>query len=101
MSVSFDHILGLLIVTLHDSPNRRQYIEEFQQAVWGEDYAYEEWIREIFSELAGTLDYYEPNAYYRAEDPSFYGEDQLQTEIRDGLRRLREGGVYVPPIEGT
>jgi hypothetical protein len=45
-----------------------------------------EW--EILRDLAWDLSYYEPDPRFRAGNPSFYGEERLETEIEEALRKL-------------
>jgi len=42
----------------------------------------------ILNELAYDIDFYEPNAEIRSEDPSLYGDVQFAREIETTLRKL-------------
>jgi len=45
-----------------------------------------EW--EVFSDLALDLDYYVADPDRRREDPSYYGDDRLEEEIRQAWSKL-------------
>lgn len=76
---------------LSDKEKREALINEFQEKVWnGGGYSTDEKINEILSELAYDLDFYEPNEEWRKEDPSYYGEERLEEEIRSTLQKLKE-----------
>lgn len=44
-------------------------------------------IDEAFSELAGDLAYYEENPVYRSEDPSFYGNEELDKKLNEFIQK--------------
>lgn len=69
---------------LADRANRVRHICEFQQSVWNDENA-----SELLSELALDLDYYEPNEELRKEDPSYYGDERLEQEIRSVIRKIQ------------
>lgn len=46
----------------------------------------EEW--EILRDLAWDLSFYDSDPRARAEDPSYYGEERLKTEIEEALGKL-------------
>jgi hypothetical protein len=77
--------MELLEKILRDKANRKQLIKEFQELIWSDDKA-----DEILSELALDLDYYEPNEEWRKQDPSYYGDDRLEEEIKSALKRIEE-----------
>ena len=45
-------------------------------------------IVEVLSDLAYDLDFYEPDAAARAEDPSYFADDRAIQEIVDALARI-------------
>ena len=51
----------------------------------------EEW--EILSNLALDLDYYVADPLRRRLDPTFYGDERLEEEIRSALARFSEDSV--------
>ncbi|MCB0785822.1 MAG: hypothetical protein KDC02_16655 [Flavobacteriales bacterium] len=66
-------------------------IKAFQTMVWNS----EEWEShysndavEVLSDLAYDLDFYEPDAPTRAEDPSYYGANRAIQEITIALKRI-------------
>ena len=77
--------MELLEKILRDKANRMQLIREFQELIWNDDNA-----NEILSELALDLDYYEPNEEWRKQDPSYYGDDRLEEEIKLAIRKLED-----------
>ena len=82
----------LLEKALSDQSRRAEHVKQFQMIVWdaGElDHRPE--VDEKLRELAYDLDYYQPNERIRAEDPSLYGDERLEDEIRSALTSLPEG----------
>ncbi|HNK91341.1 MAG: hypothetical protein K1X26_12150 [Chitinophagales bacterium] len=77
--------MEILEKILTDKANRKQLICEFQELVWNDENA-----SEILSELAYDLDFYEPNEEWRKEDPSYYGEERLEQEIKTVIQKLQE-----------
>lgn len=66
-------------------------INAFQTMLWNS----EEWEShytndavEVLRDLAYDLDFYEPDAPARAEDPSYYGADRAIQEITIALKRI-------------
>ena len=70
---------------LKEKENRKQLIQEFQKLIWSDEKASEE-----LSELAYDLDFYEPNEEFRKEDPSYYGDERLEEEIKLVLQKLNK-----------
>ncbi|MBA3987160.1 MAG: hypothetical protein H0X63_11450 [Flavobacteriales bacterium] len=68
---------------------RKSLISEFQEEVWNGD-AYEAKGNEleILKDLAYDLDYYQSDPLMRKEEPSYYGNDRLEKEIKEVLRKL-------------
>jgi hypothetical protein len=46
---------------------------------------------EVLRDLALDLDFYEPNEGSRAEDSSYFGDEQAEREIRAALGKLGAG----------
>lgn len=86
---SSDELITLLHETLRNRFRRKELIDRFQQLVWNAPAAAAgDEAMEIFADLAYDLDYYEQDREDRAEDPTFYGDQRLEEEIRDALRKL-------------
>jgi hypothetical protein len=75
--------MEILKKILNDKVNREQLIKEFQQIVWNDDNP-----NEILLDLAYDLDYYQPNNELRKEDPSYYGDEQLEMEIKSAIEKI-------------
>ena len=94
-------LVNLLFLTLNDSEHRLRWLGEFQDLVWNPAEPIEDKkIDEIFLELAGDLDLYEPREDYRREDPSFFGDEQFEVQVRSALHKLAELGVRPSPAPG-
>jgi hypothetical protein len=48
----------------------------------------DERMQDIFSEFAYDLDFYVPDPDMRKEDPSYYGEERLNEEIAEVIKKL-------------
>lgn len=77
--------MEILKKILTDKVNRKQLISEFQELIWNDENA-----SEVLSELAYDLDFYEPNEKSRKEDPSYYGDERLEEEIKLVINKLKE-----------
>ncbi len=77
--------MEILEKILVDKANRKQLICKFQEIVWNDDNA-----SELLLELAYDLDFYEPNEEWRKEDPSYYGEERLEQEIKIVIQKLQD-----------
>lgn len=77
--------MEILKQILRDKQNRKILIKKFQELVWNDENA-----NEILSELAYDLDFYEPNEKYRKENPSYYGDNRLEEEIKSAIQKLIE-----------
>jgi hypothetical protein len=93
-----DNILQLLIKALRDP--RRETVWEFQKFFWDNERRLEPSIGaealELLGDLAYDLSFFVADPVMRMEDPSYYGPERLETEIRTVLRRLPELGIAVP-----
>lgn len=72
------------------SPKQKkiELIIKFQELVWNDESIKNNEIEEVLSTIAYDLDFYEPNERKRKEDPSFYGENRLEHEIKSTLEIL-------------
>lgn len=53
---------------------------------------------DVLSELSYDLDYYEPSAEIRKEDPSYFGDERARREIHGALVKLKKMGVRIPEV---
>jgi hypothetical protein len=84
-------LYNLLQTALKAPSQRLDCIKRFQNAIFeGSQTALGltdiEW--DVFTQLAQDLDYYEPDAMMRREDPTFYGDERVADEIREALGKL-------------
>jgi GGDEF domain-containing protein len=77
--------MEILEKILTDKVNRKKLISEFQELIWNDENA-----SEVLSLLAYDLDFYEPNIELRKEDPSYYGDERLEEEIKLVINKLKE-----------
>ena len=68
---------------LNNALNRKELIKEFQNLIWNDEESID-----ILKDLAYDLDFYEPNEILRKEDPSYYGDERLEKEIKEVLQKL-------------
>jgi hypothetical protein len=81
--------MEMLEKILKEKQNRKQLIKQFQEHVWHHDALQ----NKILSELAYDLDFYEPDATLRAQDPSYYGDEQLEEEVKSALEKLKKANT--------
>ncbi len=91
MAIAHHQVIEQLRGATLESAKLPEAINAFQAMVWNSD----EWEShysndavEVLHDLAHDLDYYEPDASARAEDPSFYGADRAIEEITTALKRI-------------
>lgn len=85
---SAEELVDLLREALGNRFRRKELIDRFQQTVWNAPIAASADAMEIFADLAHDLDYYEQNREDRAEDPTFYGDQRFEEEVRQALQKL-------------
>ena len=79
----------LLRKILEKEQEKQELINEFQNSVWNGKLSFlNKEIEEILNNLAVDLEYYVSNDKARKEDPSFYGNDRLEKEIREALDKI-------------
>jgi hypothetical protein len=90
--LTIPELVQLLELAISDRGRRAEHIQVFQNHIFGhEDLGFEHpEVEEVLRELAYDLDYYVPDERSRAEDPSYYGDDRVEQEIRSALRKLFE-----------
>lgn len=81
--------MNVLKEILLSESKKKELIRSFQERIWnGEDYSSDPKINEVLSELAYDLDFYQPNADLRGEDPSYYGDQRLVEEINLAIKKI-------------
>src|SRR5215831_16630388 len=92
-----DQLIELLIEALMFPRMRKDSIRDFQRLV-SDDQEKEKagTASEVFGDLAIDLDYYEPDPIKRSEDPSYFGDERLEEELRAALDKLSALGAKVP-----
>ena len=89
-----DNLVILLEKILIDRENREDLINYFQNKIFNinlnKDPNFNKDKFEILNELAYDLDFYEHNPELRKEDPSYYGEDRLNVEIKKALIKINK-----------
>jgi hypothetical protein len=88
---SLSDLIGLLQRALSNPAERVSAIKAFQNYVFESatpvpGATAEQW--QVLNDLAFDLDYYEPDLKDRQEDPSFYGEQRAEVEIKEALEKL-------------
>ena len=96
-TTSLESVLRLLLEALRHAEARKESIAAFQRSVWqAKTSPIDPRISEVLADLAYDLDFYEPNDESRRQDPSFFGDERLEAEIRLARRKIKEAGVHVP-----
>ena len=91
MESTLQEIIQLLETALDDRGRLPGVIFRLQQQVWSSSVPMVPALaEELLQELAYDLDFYEPDAKARAEDPSFKDEAAALEEIRRVVLVLRE-----------
>jgi hypothetical protein len=95
--ISSESRIRLLVGALLDREQRTQLIAEFQKSVWDSpEIIGDSMVWEILSNLALDLSYYVSDPNKRREDPSYYGDERVEEEIRSALEKLKERGIPIP-----
>lgn len=77
-------MMEILKKILTEKLNRKLLIKQFQEQVWNNENG-----NETLSELAYDLDFYEPDEILRKQDSVYYGDERLEKEIIDVLKKLK------------
>jgi hypothetical protein len=86
---STDELVALLRQVLQDRFRRKELIFRFQEMVNNAPpLAPEDEATEILGDLAWDLSFYVQKPQTRREDPAYYGDERLEEEIREALRKL-------------
>lgn len=80
--------IALLERTLNGELSLTSCVSQLHDAVLQDDSSGS--IEEVLRELAYDLEYYEPDAKRREQDPSYFGSERALREVRDAVTRLRE-----------
>jgi hypothetical protein len=97
-----EQLLQHLRVALNDPATRSESIKRFQSAVFNGDrcsLGVNDFEWDLITELAQDLDYYEQDEDFRREDPSFYGDECVEAEIKDALGKLAASASGPKPRE--
>ena len=76
-----------------EANDRKKLVYDFQETVWNTDNTNDvgdDPVMEVLRDLAYDLEYYVADPKVRAEDPSFYGEDRLEREIKNSLSLIEK-----------
>jgi len=88
-----ERFIFMLKEALKDQHHRRNILSNFQREIWNfNKVGQQSPIFEVFSDLAHDLDYYEPDPQIRQEDPSYYGDERLEKEISEALKKIEALG---------
>jgi hypothetical protein len=86
-------MLALLADALRDPLTRKETIERFQSLFSDcQPRAINRDAYEVLADLSNDLNYFEPDASARMSDPSYYGHERLEKEIRSALQQLADLG---------
>ena len=88
MKSSSEIIDKLKIILLEKEPIKLELIKAFQNDIWNDESLYDGRLTEILTELAYDLDFYEPNAEWKSEDSSYYGNAGLDQRIKSGINKI-------------
>lgn len=76
-----------------EANDRKKLVYDFQETVWNTDNTDDvgaDPVMEVLRDLAYDLEYYVADPKVRGEDPSFYGEDRLEREIKNSLSLIEK-----------
>jgi len=84
-------LIAMLECALDKPHERARFIAKFQQAVFDAPSSTTNTVEwQILRNLAYDLDFYEPDPQIRAEDSSYFGDEQAEREIRSALKEIYE-----------
>lgn len=95
---SLKEFIALLDEALRDPLSREKSVGAFQRLVWDspKQNAIGREAFEILADLAYDLDFFEPDPVVRMTDPSYYGNERLESEIKAAFRHLAKLGISIP-----
>lgn len=78
-----------LLTNIKLKDNKQELITEFQDLVWEDRLmGITEEEKELLSDFAYDLDFYEPDKVKRSEDPSYFGDERLVQLIDEFLQKI-------------
>lgn len=84
-----NNIVKLLFEAYNSQGKERESkIKKVQELIWEDQTINDEKLNDILTDIAYNLDFYEPNEEWRKENPSFYGDEKLEKEIRGSLKKI-------------
>jgi hypothetical protein len=87
---------------LKDPLVRKESVDQFLKCVFKNQrdlkHAIGQSAFDILDELGYDLNYFVADPVVRGEDPSYYGDERLETVIKAALRRLSQIGVTTPEL---
>ena len=86
-----ENIRNLLVkVQSSNKVERDTFIAEIQNLIWNDETMTNETINDVLTDIAHILDFYESNINFRMEDPSFYGDEQLEIQIKAAIVKIEK-----------
>jgi hypothetical protein len=99
---ALEQLLGLLAKALRDTSSRKESIDEYLRCYPKDQLLIKRSIGQdsydILTDLFVDLNYFVADPARRAEDPSYYGDERLEREVKTALHRLAELGIAVPKV---
>jgi len=84
-------IKDLLIKALSSNGEERvSYIQKIQNTIWDDETVQDESANDFLTDIAYILDFYEPNKEWRKEAPNYYGDEELEQELKSAIAKLKE-----------
>ena len=72
-----------------DRNDKMKYISKFQDLAWNDVTTIkEDELNELLSSIAYDLDFYEPNEKYKTESLDYFGENRLESILKNALKKL-------------
>jgi hypothetical protein len=69
---------------------RHSHIKKVCDLIWDDETVQDDKLSDTLTDIAYTLEDYEPNPTWRKQDPSYYGDERLEQEIISALQILKE-----------
>ena len=97
---ALEKLLGLLAKALRDTSSRKATIDEYLRCYHESELLIKRSIGQdaydVLADLNVDLHYFVADPAWRAQDPSYYGDERLEQEIGTAFRRLSELGIAAP-----
>jgi hypothetical protein len=78
----------LLRVQASKGEERELYIQKIQGVIWNDEIIQDEALNDVLTDIAYILDFYEFDDEWRKESPSYYGDEQLEREIKSAIHKI-------------